>query len=278
MRLAHPDGTRLGATLVRGTEEKWVVIGGATGVPHRYYHALSVWLAKNHGVNVLSFDYRGIGDSRRGSLRGSLADFRAWASDLGVAIRYAADRGPVVVVGHSFGGHAFGMTEFHGLTRGLYTFATGAGWHGYMTHKESLRAQFLWHCVAPPLVSWKGYLPSRLLGLGEDLPAGVYRDWKRWCGFPQYFFDDPTVDFSDRFAQVQVPVVGVNSIDDAWAPPVSARVFLSHYPRFSPVVVTPRQLGVRSIGHMSYVRPACQGLWFDLGQWIDARFAQTSKL
>jgi predicted alpha/beta hydrolase len=49
----------------------------------------------------------------------------------------------------------------------------------------------MWRVVAPALVRWKGYLPWSLLGMGEDLPLGVYRQWRRWCGYPHYFFDDP---------------------------------------------------------------------------------------
>jgi hypothetical protein len=41
---------------------------------------------------------------------------------------------------------------------------------------------------APLLASWRGYLPSSLLGMGEDLPLGVYRDRRRWRAFPHYLF------------------------------------------------------------------------------------------
>lgn len=273
MQLKHPDGTQLGATLVEGGGEGWVVIGGATGVPHRYYEALSEWLAEERGVNVLSFDYRGIGESSPASLKGFKATYRDWASDLEVAIEYAAARGPTVVVGHSFGGHAFGMTNAHARTEGLYTFATGAGWSGYMTSGEAARVWALWNVVLPPLVSWRGYAPFRLLGMGEDLPKGVYQDWRRWCGSPLYFFDDPDADFSERFAQVKVPVVGVNSVDDAWAPPASARAFLSHYPNVTCVTVKPFDVGAQSIGHLAYVRPACRSLWRELGVWIEERLS-----
>ncbi|MEL6180396.1 MAG: alpha/beta fold hydrolase, partial [Myxococcota bacterium] len=179
--LFHPDDTRLGATLRRGRGDQWVVIGGATGVPQGYYGALAQWLCDVSGVNVLTFDYRGMGASRRGALKGFQAHYRDWASDLAEAIGYAADRGPTVVVGHSFGGHAFGMTDAHARTRGLYTFGTGAGWHGYMKRREGLKVQFMWNVLMPTLVAWRGYLPAKLVGLGEDLPLGVYQDWKRWC-------------------------------------------------------------------------------------------------
>lgn len=273
MHLVHPDGTLLGATLTKGGDEGWVVIGGATGVPHRYYEKLAGWLAERHKVNVLSFDYRGVGSSRKGSLKGFDATYRDWASDFQVAVGYAAERGPTVVVGHSFGGHAFGMTEAHKQTLGLYSYATGAGWHGYMEGFESWRVWLMWNVLAPMFVAWKGYLPFKMLNMGEDLPLGVYKDWRKWCSSPQYFFDDPEADFRQRFAEVKVPVVAVNSSDDAWAPPVSAKTFFSYYPTASCVTVSPKDIGVSKIGHMSYVRPSCQALWEELGVWIEQRMA-----
>ncbi|UUZ49573.1 hypothetical protein LP420_04710 [Massilia sp. B-10] len=41
------------------------------------------------------------------------------------------------------------------------------------------------------IVRLKGYLAWSWLGMGEDLPVDVYRQWKHWCSFPRYFFQDP---------------------------------------------------------------------------------------
>jgi predicted alpha/beta hydrolase len=139
VELPHPDGTKLGATLFHGGDRGWVVVGGATGVPQVYYRHLAEWLAETQRLNVLTFDYRGIGASKPTSLRGFAADLRTWASDLRAAVDYAADRGPTAVVGHSFGGHAFGMTEGHRRTVGLYTFGSGSGWSGWMPTAEQWR-------------------------------------------------------------------------------------------------------------------------------------------
>ncbi len=283
--LSTPDRVELGATLTsarppleRHRGRATVVIAGATAVPHRYYRPLARWIAETLDVRVLSFDYRGIGASRTGDLRGHPATYPDWADDLRTAVRWAAERGDVVVVGHSFGGHAFGMTDAHQQTRGLYTFATGAGWHGWMAPAERARVWALWNLLAPPLVGWHGYLPFSSLGMGEDLPLGVYRDWKRWCRHPGYFFDDPVEgpEWTRRFEQVTVPVTGVNSTDDAWAPPRSAKAFLSHYPRVRCETIEPAQLGLNAIGHMQYVRPRCRDLWTPMAEWIDARLQSTA--
>ena len=58
---------------------------------------------------------------------------------------------------------------------------------------EQLRVLAMWRVVGPAIISWQGYLAWRRLGLGEDLPLGVYRQWRRWCRFPRYFLDDPAM-------------------------------------------------------------------------------------
>lgn len=270
-----PDGTRLGAAIAQPAQpgDGWVVIGGATAVPQSYYHPLAEWLTAHAGVNVLTFDYRGVGASRPASLRGYRADYGDWVTDLDAAIAYAAGRGPTVVVSHSFGGQAFGLGDGHRRTRGLYAFGLGAGWHGYMPRAEAIRVRAFWHGIAPVAVRLFGYLPGRRLGMGEDLPLGVYRQWRRWCAMPDHFFDDPTLDAAGRFARVRVPVVGVNSVDDRWSGPESAEVLLSRYPDATAITVRPADHGLSAIGHMKYVRPACDALWPSLADWVTERLA-----
>ena len=51
---------------------------------------------------------------------------------------------------------------------------------------EALKVRLLWSCVLPAIVAAKGYMAWSVLGMGDDLPLGVYRDWKRWCRYPHY--------------------------------------------------------------------------------------------
>lgn len=279
LHLTTSDGARLGGACFHPTpaSDRWVVVGGATAVPHTYYHPLAEWLADRAAVNVLTFDYRGVGDSAPDGLRGYAAGYLDWVTDLDAAIAHAAGRGPTVVVSHSFGGQAYGLGEGHRRTRGLYAFGMGAGWHGFMSFGEALKARLFWHVITPPAVALWGYLPARRLGFGEDLPRGVYRDWKRWCGFPDHFFDDPGLDAAARYARVEAPVVGINASDDAWSGPESAAVLLSRYPNADAITVEPSRYGLDAIGHMRYVRPACEALWTPLVVWLEERFGGPSR-
>ena len=81
------DGYPLAATLFlpRGAKRHAVLINSATAVPRKLYRGFAGYLAKR-GCAVLTYDYRGTGDSRQQALTGynqpkSLVGFKASMSD-----------------------------------------------------------------------------------------------------------------------------------------------------------------------------------------------------
>jgi predicted alpha/beta hydrolase len=268
--LSARDGYPLGALRypARGDPRGRLVVAGATGVPQGFYRAFATFAAER-GYEVLTLDYRGIGLSRPARLRGFAARFEDWARhDLGAAVdAMAGDDLPLFMVGHSFGGHAFGLLPNHRRVARFYTFGTGAGWHGWMPRGERLKVLLLWRVAAPLLTRSRGYLGWSALGMGEDLPLGVFRDWERWCRFPRYFFDDPAMaHVRDLFGAVTTPIVAANATDDRWATPASRDAFMSGYLRsaWAPVDIDPRSRGLGRVGHMGYFRRAARPLWEDV--------------
>jgi predicted alpha/beta hydrolase len=249
-----------------------LILAGATGVPQLFYKAFAEF-ASARGYTTLTLDYRGIGLSRPASLRGFRMAYLDWAhQDLAVAVEAMShDSLPLFMVGHSFGGHAFGLLPNHERVARFYTFATGAGWHGWMPPGERLKVRVMWHIFGPLLVRLHGYLAWRRFGFGEDLPLGVYRDWKHWCGYPRYFFDDPAMPHvAERFARVTTPIVAANALDDLWASPASRDAFMTGYCNTSwrAVDIDPAQCGLGPIGHMGYFRRKSEPLWRDVLAWF----------
>jgi len=205
-----------------------------------------------------------------------------WARfDLKAAVDAMPDDGvPLFMVGHSFGGHAFGLLNNHARVSRFYTFGTGAGWHGWMPKSEQIRVQFLWRILGPLLTRWKGYLAWSRFGFGEDLPLGVYKEWKRWCQFPRYFFDDPHMpDIQGRFDEVTTPMIAANATDDLWALPASRDAFMSGY-RNAPVQsvdLKPHASGIGAIGHMGYFRRQAQPLWETALRWFEQPLPTTHE-
>jgi predicted alpha/beta hydrolase len=275
--LSAADGYPLGGMRypAPGRARAHLIVAGAVGVPQRFYRRFAEFAAAR-GYTTLTFDYRGVGMSAPATLDGFRMDYFDWGRlDLAAAVTAMSQPPlPLFVVGHSFGGHAFGMLPNHARVAGYYTFGTGAGWHGWMPPLERLRVLAMWHVLGPLLTRWKGYLSWSLLGLGEDLPLDYYRRWKHWCRFPNYFFGDPAMRYVAReFARVRAPLMAANSIDDRWAPPRSRDAFIAGYRNAArqTLDIDPALVGLRGIGHMGYFKPGARPLWESALAWFEAR-------
>lgn len=115
-RQATADGYSLGGFCWRHAQpdpqRPLVIINAATSVRCRYYSRFADYLFAQ-GCDVLTYDYRGIGESRPASLRGFQASWSDWGRlDFEAMLAHAVERfpgQPIDVVGHSFGGCAVGL-------------------------------------------------------------------------------------------------------------------------------------------------------------------------
>ena len=86
-----------------------VLIVSAMAVEQEYYEPFAQWLAEQ-GYFVATFDYRGIGRSRKGLLRRVAADVVTWArEDTGAMVDFVAQQigePPLLWVGHSSAGRS----------------------------------------------------------------------------------------------------------------------------------------------------------------------------
>ena len=275
LHLVAADGYRLGTLRypAEGQFKGRLIVAGATGVPQGFYKRFAQYAA-TQGLEVWTLDYRGIGLSKPASLRGFTMNYLDWARlDLAALLAHVAAQGsdPIWMVGHSYGGHAFGLLPGKERVQSFATFATGAGWHGWMPIPERLRVLFMWRVIGPLMVQTHGYLAWSLLGMGEDLPRDVFLQWRKWCQWPRYFFEDPELThFAAQFAEVTVPIRAINATDDKWAPPTSRDAFMSAYQsaQLESLTIEPMSLGMASIGHMGYFRPQAKTLWQDTLEWL----------
>lgn len=268
------DGVELAGIRYKavGTPIGDIVLAGATGVPQGFYQRFASYAAEQ-GFNVLTFDYRGIGQSKSGSLRQLEMSFLDWGRyDISAAIDVMYEPGsPLFLVGHSYGGQAVGLLPNHQKLTAVYCFGSGAGWAGWMPRIEAIKVRVLWTVVLPLLVKWKGYMAWSKLGMGEDLPLGVYRDWKRWCRYPRYFFDDKDLHFlKERYAQLSLPFIAATSTDDLWAPPKSRDSFCQHYSGCNLEFKNIEPKHNQRIGHIGYFRESCNDLWPEVLAWFES--------
>ncbi len=273
--LTTADGFPITATVypAAGALRSNLIVAGATGVPQGYYRRFAEF-ASARGHETMTLDYRGIGLSAPPTLRGFRMDYMDWArQDLAAAVDVMAGADvPLLMVGHSYGGHAFGLLPNHRQVAAFYTFATGAGWHGWMPPLERAKVWLMWNLIGPLSTRWKGYLPWRSMGMGEDLPLDVYRQWRRWCRFPRYFFDDPQArSMLGGFDAVRTPILAANALDDLWAQPRSRDAFMAGYRNtdWQTLDIDPVALGVGPIGHMGYFKAQAAPLWENSLRWLE---------
>jgi len=196
------DGYALGATLFlpRGAKSHAVLINSATATPRKIYRGFAGYLARR-GCAVLTYDYRGIGDSRQKAVEGynqprSLVGFKAsmsdWAAlDVTAAVAWMRERYrhlPLGYIGHSFGGQALGLLADNGEVSRALLIASQAGYWRLMASPERYRVYAMLNFVGLPLARLLGYMPG-WAGIGEDLPKGVFQQWVDWVMSPHYLFD-----------------------------------------------------------------------------------------
>ncbi|MCC5950146.1 MAG: alpha/beta hydrolase [Nitriliruptoraceae bacterium] len=270
-RITTDDGRELAARIFPGTTDELVVVAPAAGVPQRFYTGFATHVAAQ-GPTVLTFDYRGIGASQVGHARRDDARMRDWGPlDIEAVLQDARRQvdGRLLWVGQSAGGVYLPMAASRHLPARIVTVSSLSGYWRYMAPGSRWRLALGWYVAFPALMRVLGYAPSWLWG-GTDLPAGVMRDWMRWCRDPDYFFGDPEVDTSG-YDDLTAPILAVRASDDPWATPRSHSALHDRFTA-APVTrrsVTPAELGATRIGHIDLLRASVGApFWPELLDWL----------
>lgn len=252
------DGYALGGHLWPAsgeTKRGTVIVNPATGVRARYYHYYARFLAE-HGFDVVTYDYRGIGESRPQRLQRQGFLWRHWGSlDFEAVAAWARHRDPtgfLGVVGHSIGGFLPGFAAGAArVDRYLTMGAQYAYWRDYAAHSRS-RLFLKWHVAMPLITAALGYFPGRKLGWLEDLPKGVAHEWSFRKRRMEASYPAPErAAILARFAAVAAPILAVGMSDDELGTSQAIQRTLAYYtgaPR-THVLLTPGDMGKPSVGH-----------------------------
>ncbi len=255
----------------RGTPRAALVIHGATGAPAGFYRAFAEWAAAERDLAVLTYDYRDFGASARRPVRYARATLADWGRyDQGAALstlaRMFPDR-PLRVLGHSLGGLWLGWHA--AMPKVEQTVTIGAGLTHVTDHPRHYRwkARLFWSPAVRGIARVAGYLPGRIVGLGADLPRGVYEDWRRWCLTPGWHLSDVgrTLPLPDP-QRVRGRLRMIAVADDDLVPPAAVWRAMALYPEAvkEQRVLRPADFGLRSIGHIPPFHRRNAVLWPEL--------------
>lgn len=277
IRFPARDGFDLGgvvfapANLARPSHAVIINCGG--GIPAVRYANFARFLAKA-GIPVLTYDYRGIGDSRPARLRGFRATIEDWseydcagAIDL-VHARFGASE--IVGTAHSIGAFLMGAAPNVGMLSRFFFVGAHTGYFGDYRPLYRWPMAVLWHGVMPVLTQALGYFPGRRLRLGEDIPRDVALQWAaRRTADPKAKLVSTSGEsrseiFFRRCALTKGPALMLGFTDDAFATAAGVRRFVREFPLIdaSHAEFAPKQLGLKRIGHFGFFsRVAEATLW-----------------
>jgi predicted alpha/beta hydrolase len=279
----HAEGAGRGATPLGPVPV--VVINPATSVASRYYGRFARFL-QAHGMDVLTYDYRGIALSRPPRLRGFEAGWLIWGErDFEAVLQWLRRHcpgQPVDVVGHSVGGFVTGLAP--SAPQRLHRICMVAAQVGYWADYTPSRRTAMfwkWQGVMPLVTALCGYFPGKRLGWLEDTPRGVVYDWtqrlrryeRAWDrGRPSRFVDARRA-LMEHCGQVRAPILSIGLEDDPFGTVRALERLLQYYgqSRRIHVRVAPDALGVTEVGHFAFFHDRfTTSLWHLALEWLRA--------
>jgi predicted alpha/beta hydrolase len=239
-----------------------------------FYDAYASWLGAR-GFAVLTLDVRGVGGSRPKEITELEDDLLDVArADLAAGLDWLEEHhpgAPLLYVGHSLGGQLLGALPDPNRVEAAVLVATANAHWRLWEGLDRWKLAALWWALIPVLTRLYGYFPSRLVGLGEDLPPGVARNWARWGRHPAYVVDEEGRPIREGYRSYGGRIRAYTFPDDEMAPAGPAEEMLGWYraAEVGHLHPAPDDLGRERVGHFGFFREASRGgLWPESAAWL----------
>ena len=141
--------------------------------------------------------------------------------------------------------------------------------------RTKLLAPVMFNIIFPLARITKGYGPTQAIGMGENLPKDVAREWAEFCSKPGYVINAIGKKISpahDYHAQITCPITSIWASDDEIATQANVKDLLRLYPKAvtEMIELKPQEYGHKGIGHMLMFKKSHQNLWPVIEQQISA--------
>ncbi|MDV2860647.1 alpha/beta fold hydrolase [Psychrobacter sp. CAM01] len=271
----------LAATVYRpqDTIKAAVMIAPATGIKRQFYHHFATYLA-TCGFGVVTFDNEGIGESLSTELPKCDASLISWGRhDLPAVLDALQDEFADTtyhIIGHSAGGQLIGLMPNYQTVQSVFNVACSSGQIKNMDMPYKLKAMGFMDAFIPLSNLVLGYTPADKIGMGEPLPRGVARQWRKWCNGAGYiktaFGHSVNTHFYD---ELSMPALWLGFSDDDIANSDNIDDMIRVFTKM-PVkkrFYTPQDFGLSHIGHMRYFSRRTQAkapaLWQMAVDWLE---------
>lgn len=246
---------------------KLLLINSATGVKQQIYFSFAKYLAEK-GFTVITYDYRGIGESKPKKMNGFKASMRIWGT---VDFKTVTDfikkeyvRFDKFCLGHSVGALILGMNADSQIFKKFIFVATQDAYLGNLNFKVAVAGLLGFGIALPIMTHFLGYFPANRFGLGESLPKGVAFDWQTLIlnkKSTKRLYETNEADFSKN---LYLPTFIIHAEDDSWVTQKGMRNLMkTTYPHLK---TTYREVKISEsdkgeIGHVNFFRSFNRGLW-----------------
>ncbi len=277
LKIVTTDATVLSATrfIPDKPNGKVVLINSATGVKQHYYEKFCMFLA-DRGYHVYTYDYRGIGASRPKKLSGYTASMKDWGmydyESMLKNIFQTHSQSKVIVIGHSVGGQIIGFSPASAKVDLVVMVGSQTPyWKNYPGFWTAAKLFLFWYITIPFFTKLTGFFPAKKLGLFEDLPAGVAKQWSRWAKSENYVFDEQP-ELKLQFSKLHLNALMISAADDTLAPLKAVQDIMRNYPgiKWSHWHLKPEDILQKKIGHFGFFKKKMQdNLWPEIATWIN---------
>ena len=267
------DGRSISATcFLPGTAiGSSIILAPAAQVVQQDYEAFAVFY-QQLGYTVVTFDYRGVGESAPAKLKGFDAGLQQWAvHDIDAIIRFTRTSFPLhelIYIGHGIGGELIGLAQASQYISKLVLIGSSLSCKKLWSWKGRLRITVM-KTIVRLTNKWFGYFPGKRLGFMRDLPKGVAHEWANWCNNPNGLFD---VFPENNYRKLQLPLLAVSFSNDWMTPETAVKGLLSYFSGASITwhQIDPHNQGLKKTKCYCFFAPAMKSItWGILLQWLN---------
>lgn len=245
---------------------KLLLINSATGVKQQIYFSFAKYFAEN-GFTVITYDYRGIGESKPEIMKGFDATMRIWGTeDFKTVTNFIKENYPAhrkFCLGHSVGALILGMNQDAAIFEKFIFVTTQDAYIGNLTWNVALAGLLGFGIAVPFSTELFGYFPAHRFGLGESLPKGVAYDWRTLIlnkKSTSRLYEKIERDYSKNLTQETFIIYAE---DDPWVTMKGMENLMNNvYPNlkktYRKVLVSESP---KEIGHVNFFRSFNKSLW-----------------
>ncbi len=252
-----------------------VMLAPATGIKRQFYQNFAQFLA-DKGYGVITFDNEGIGESLDDDIAKSTASLISWGRhDMTAVLDRLMQEFPNTtyhLVGHSAGGQLFGLMPNHAKLTSVFNVACSSGQIRNMAMPYRAKAMYFMNGFMPVSNLVFGYAKNSKVGMGEDLPKNVAKQWRDWCngsGYVKTAFGKTLQ--HHYYDEVTLPALWLNAPDDDIANDKNVADMIRVFPNMQATTKTlnPQDYGLKQIGHMKFFSRQNQVLWQLAIDWLE---------